>query len=183
MSGSSMLFVTHIVPLAVDRGISAPIAAAFLSVYGIAAAFGTLLVGSLCDRIGALTTFGCASLLVLLPWTALGLLPASVSMYFLSSAMVGLCLGTMPTLIGACANELFGSSRVSRVMGLAYLIQVPFLFGAAPLAGYSFDATGSYARALITQGVLLAVAGVGFIHLRRRRLALRHSETRVLDST
>jgi len=63
-------------------------------------------------------------------------------------------------LLGATFSSYFGPVNVSRVLGLSYGLKLPFNLGAAPLAGYLFDRTGSYDLPMLVVGGILLVATV-----------------------
>jgi MFS family permease len=159
---TGMTMVTHIVSIGLDRGIALPSASLLLSAFGISGAGGAYLFGWLADR---------ASVRIALATVAFLCLPALVAIIqtsaflplLLSAALLGLCTSSITGLQGTAIGAWLGKANFSRAMGLVYLFQVPFLFGAAPLAGFLFDRTGSYRAAILLNIATLGATGLMFL--------------------
>ncbi|WP_070156633.1 MFS transporter [Sphingobium phenoxybenzoativorans] len=161
MSGASTIFAVHSVSMATSKGIDLPSAASLMSAFGLAAILGAMAFGWLADRIGPFLALAINAAALVLCWLSLTLadgLPMMVGL----SAIIGLCLGALVPLHGMALSHLFRAANVGRAMGFGYFIMVPFLFGAAPLAGFLFDRTRSYDTVLLTVSCALAGAALGF---------------------
>lgn len=159
MGAEGLTFVTHIVPLAVDRGIDLQTAASLVSAYGLSCSGGAILFGWLSDRIGPRKALAAQVLSQLGPWSALLLVGDVYILLLLLSSVMGICSGATATLFGAVANRWFGTPNVSLAMGLSYVMQVPLLFGGPWMAGYLYDRTGSYTAAILTLLGCFVVSG------------------------
>jgi cyanate permease len=155
IAGTGVVFVVHIVPFAMQKGMSLQDASILLSLYSGFGLVGTLLTGWLADRVGARTVLLATDIFLMSAWAAL-LLVTGPLIYFLA-ALVGLCVVPVITLNGVALTELAGPAGISRAMGFSYVIQLPFIFSLAPAVGYLFDRTGGYTPSvLLIVGVLSA---------------------------
>jgi len=87
------------------------------------------------------------------------------------SGVIGLCTHAIVPLECAAVGTWLGERVFAQAMGMLYLFQVPFLFGAAPLAGFLVDRTGSYQSALYLNIVLLSLTAIMFLLYRPARVA------------
>ena len=163
LTAGGVMMTTHLVPLAMDKGLDMQSAALLLSAFGVAASIGSLLFGWLADRIGGARALVVQSLSWTLPWMALLFLDANILGLLLVSASIGVMSGGIVGLLGVIANSWLGPENFGRVMGYVYFFKVPFLFGAAPFAGFLFDRTGSYDLTLIIHIVSFVCVGMMFI--------------------
>lgn len=141
--GLGIGFITHIVPLAAERGISRGVAVGLLSVAAASSALGKLLFGSLTDRIGPRGALMLAVGLQALSWGGLAL--AHDPIWFIGSATVfTLAVAcTVPIQVGF-VGALFGRSHFGQATGLVNLFSIFGVFTLAPLIGLGFDRTGNY---------------------------------------
>jgi MFS family permease len=153
----------HIVPHAIDLGLSRPIAASLLATIGGVSLLGRLTVGATIDRIGgrrALLTCYCL-LFAALIWLQFA---DTAWMLFVFAAAYGIAHGGFFTAISPTVAELFGTRAHGAIFGTV------LFFGSlgsaiGPLsAGASFDALGSYRLAF---GALCLLAATGFILISR----------------
>jgi cyanate permease len=155
IAGSGVVFVVHIVPLAMERRMSLQDASILLSLYSGFGLVGNLLTGWLADRVGARTVLLVTGICIMSTWG--GLLLATGHSLYLLAALMGLCVVPVITLNGVALGELVGPASISRAMGFSYVIQLPFIFSLAPVVGYLFDRTGGYtASFLLIVGMLAA---------------------------
>lgn len=153
-SGSTMM-VTHFVPFGTGRGYAIEDAALLVSAFGGAGVIGALVFGWIVDRIGAVNTLILNALAQAVLW--FGLYPdMGFPVLLVLAATFGMCAGAIVAIHGAAVNELFGQPSFSQAMGLSYLLKLPFIVGAAPLAGWLFDRSGSY-----TPSITLHIAAFG----------------------
>lgn len=139
--------IAHVVPLLVDRGIAAQIAAGAMAFAGLALTGGRLFAGYLLDRLHAPYV---ATIFVLLPLTGIAMLLAGVPPQVAPVAIVliGLGLGAEVDLIAYLLSRYLGIRCFGELYG--YLFSVFMLgSGLGPwVMGVAFDSTGSYQLAL-----------------------------------
>jgi len=153
----------HIVPHAIDLGLSRPAAASLLSTIGGISLLGRLTVGATIDRIGgrrALLACYCL-LFASLVWLQFAEAPW---MLFVFAAAYGIAHGGFFTAISPTVAELFGTRAHGALFGTVLFFGS---LGAAigPFgAGAAFDAFGSYRLAF---GALCLLAMAGFVLISR----------------
>lgn len=149
----------HIVPHAIDLGISAATAANILATMSGAFLVGSIVLGFLADRIGNRQAF--IICLILISGSLLWLLSAREAWaLYLFAAILGMGGGGSGTLESTLTAELFGVKSHGLILGV---MGVGFTLGSAAgpfVAGYVFDLSGSYHLAFL---ITLAVGIVGLI--------------------
>ncbi len=150
---------THIVPHAIDLGISPVEAAAILSVIGFASIPGRILMGPLSDRIGRKPT-GMASALLMM--AAMIWLMQSTSLWtlYIFGVIFGIAFGGLSPTVTATVSDSFGTRYVASIMGI---LEIGWVIGAAAgpaLAGYIFDTTGEYFLAFILMAVAAFILAI-----------------------
>jgi OFA family oxalate/formate antiporter-like MFS transporter len=146
---------THIVPHAIDSGISPTGAAPILSVLGLASLPSRIVFGPLSDRIGRksvalMSALLMAASMVWLMWSS------GLWMLYVFAAIFGVAYGGLSPATTAMVSDSFGTRNLGSIMGL---LEVGWVLGAAvgpALAGYIFDATQKYFLAFL----LVAIAAV-----------------------
>ncbi|WP_179045297.1 MFS transporter [Sphingobium lactosutens] len=166
LSCAGLVIVTHIVALATDRGIDLGSASLLLSAFGLAGIVGAPLFGWVADRIGGGRTFALIALLQILPWFGLMAAGNSLPLLLASAFTIGMCSNAILTLFGATMGSWLGSANVGLGMGLCYMLQIPFMFGAGPLAGAMFDHFGSYGPTVLLHVSTFVLIGVLFLFYR-----------------
>ena len=157
----------HIVPHAIDLGLSRAAAASLLATIGGISLLGRLTVGATIDRIGgrrALLACYCL-LFAALVWLQFAEVPW---MLFVFAAAYGIAHGGFFTAISPTVAELFGTRAHGALFGTVLFFGS---LGAAigPLgAGAVFDAFGSYRLAF---GALCLLATAGFVLIGRLKRA------------
>lgn len=150
--------VAHVVPLLTDHGISRGVAAATMSVFGLATMSGRLLAGWLVDRIFAPYV---AAVLFLLPILGFALLAtAAGTLPTFGVILLGLGLGTEIDLIAFLVSRYLGQRAFGTLYGYCFMI---FGLGSSCgrfVLGYVYDLAGSYNPALIAASAALVVAVV-----------------------
>jgi len=149
-SAATQMLLVHQVAYLVDHGVTALVGATVVGLVGIASIAGKAGWGALSDRIGREPTytlaFACVAasvgLLALAGAHPGGLLPYGYA------ALIGIGYAVTAPLTPAIASDLFGGPRFGRIFGTLHFTNS--LGGAlgAWVAGWIFDATGSYALAL-----------------------------------
>jgi MFS family permease len=151
--------MVHIVPHAINLGISPIIAANIIVIIGGVNAVGRIIIGYSSDRIGVKP-----SLLIsfILMGTALLWVMAAkeVWMFYLFAIIFGFGYGGLATLTSMVTAELFGLRSLGAIVGV---VMFSFTLGGAIgplLAGSIFDISGSYKPAFLASA---AVSAAGII--------------------
>ncbi len=157
--------MVHIVPHAVDLGISADIAASFLAVIGGLTIVGVVAVGSASDRIGNKPSVIICFILMsaALFWLVT---TEEIWMLYLSGAIFGFATGGLGVLMSPVAAELFGLSSLGVILGV---VEFSWSIGGALgplLAGVIFDMSGSYELAFLVSAALGITATILALLLR-----------------
>lgn len=135
--------MVHIVPFAVDLGISHFRAAMTISVIGFAGFAGRLAIGTISDRFGRLFTLGVCLLLQALSFAGF-MASSSLSLLYPSAAVFGFSYGGVTALFPALVGDFFGRASVGAIVGFIFaLAGSPAAFGPL-IAGYIYNATNSY---------------------------------------
>ncbi len=159
------MVMTHVVRYAQDLGISTVAATSVLATIGAASVAGKVFGGYVSDHIGRRRIL----------WGSMVLMAAAIMWLvkvgdllwlYVFAVIFGMAYGGWAAMFPAIAGDLFGVARLGIVMGL---VQVGGGLGSAvgPLvAGYTYDATGSYAIAFGV-GALACLVGVALMPLVR----------------
>ncbi|MFQ5691675.1 MAG: MFS transporter [Nitrospinota bacterium] len=142
------VIVVHIVPFAIEAGVSKIRAAALMGALGLGAAFGRVFIGLIADRVGAkraLFTTLCVQTFAV----PLLLLTNAYPAFVLLAALVGIGQGGHGTMYPVVTREYYGPKRVGLLFGT-------FSFGASLgmalggfLGGLLHDLTGDYMLAFL----------------------------------
>lgn len=157
LTAAGITFVSHGTGIAMERGFDLATAATAVSAYGFGTLIGALGFGWLIDRIGPFWSLVLCIALQVVLWLAVYAL-STVPLILLAAALIGTSGGATVAMHSAAMTELFGSTSFSRAMGYSYTLKIPFLFGAAPLAGYLFDISGGYSSTLLVFVGALGIA-------------------------
>jgi MFS family permease len=160
--------MVHIVPYAIDRGISPETAAIILSSMNVAMTVGSIVVGLIADRIGSRRTFVIciclfSSIVLLLPPVTL---PALLVLFVTIMSFGG---GGIAVINSSLVAELFGMKSHGAILGC---IVFSWTLGGGLgtyIAGSLFDVTGSYQGVFLLCGILVAAAIIMAIYLNRIR--------------
>jgi len=159
VSVSIHLILTHIVPHAIDLGISPIDAAVLLSVMGGVTIAGRIVVGRISDIIGrkvlaiisALLLFGA---LIWLVWMR------DLWMFYLFAVIAGLSWGGLGTIIPTLISDVFGVRSLGTIMGT---LLAGWSVGAAigpAVGGFIFDVTNDYSLAFLAGAVAMLIAAL-----------------------
>jgi cyanate permease len=151
--------VFHAVSLLGLRGISAPQAAAALSVFGLANAAGTLAAGAVADRLSTRALLSAMSG-VLLAGALVVLAPDAVTSYA-GFALVGFSGGVFGVASGITWARTYGLAAIGSLQGMSVAAQIAAAAaGPLPLA-FSLQLSGSYVPGLVLLVAVGAVALAG----------------------
>jgi sugar phosphate permease len=145
--------MVHIVPFAVDLGISPMRAAMTISVIGIAGFAGRLSIGAISDRLGRIPTLGLCLVLQALSFVGFVFTTGLASLYP-AAAVFGFSYGGATALFPAIIGDFYGRMAVGAIVGFMFaLAGSPAAFGPL-IAGYLYNFTGSYVSAFVLSAVL-----------------------------
>lgn len=151
------LIMIHLVPYALDMGLSAMTAASLLTTIGVCSIIGRLASGATSDRVhtkSVLVVCLAIQLIVMLSLPAV----EEVWMLYLVAALFGISYGGYIPLIPKLTSELFGTQHMGAIFG-TLMVADGIGFGIGPwLAGYLFDTTGSYHISFLCVAVGIAIA-------------------------
>jgi MFS family permease len=163
LSAAGLVIVTHIVALAADRGLSIGSASLLLSIFGLAGLVGAPLFGWIADRIGGGRAFALLALAQIPTWLGLMVAGDNLPLLLGLTFCIGMCSNAILPLFGSTMGNWLGAANVGLGMGLCYMLQVPFMFGAGPLAGAMFDSFGSYGPTILLHVATFALLGILFL--------------------
>ena len=167
LGGLALMVSVHVVPFARDRGLGLAAASLALTAYGLGAVTGRLAAGAVSDRLGAHTTLRIGFVLQL---TALGSLlwVPSREALMLALAVFGAGFAASDTMVTRVIPDVFGLRAIGAIMGV---LTLGWRCGAAigpAVAGFVYDATGSYAIPFGTAPIAVIVSW-GLVNLATRR--------------
>jgi MFS family permease len=154
-----MMLAVHIVPYGRDQGLGLEEAALALTGFGVGAAAGRLLMGAAADRFGTRRTLGACFAVQLVALAALiaGPPPWLVTVLVLS---FGVGFAGTDTVVVRTVPDIFGVRALGAIMGvLTFGWRLGAGIGPA-VAGFVYDATGSYTIPFAIGGVALAASFV-----------------------
>lgn len=161
LSATAITGISHIAALATEKGIAADRAALLVSVMGSASILGSVLVGSVCDRIGGLRTLGLVALGFAVSWAVIA---STVKLPLMIPAVlvIGACgAGIFPS-VNVVVAQVFGLSALPRAIGLWGLFTLPLTFCLPPAAGWLRDFAGSYTVMMIIIMTVCTIAAIKF---------------------
>jgi MFS family permease len=149
--------MVHIVPFAIDLGISHFLAAMTISVIGFAGFAGRLAIGPISDRLGRVRSLGVCLLLQALSFLGFTI-SSGLSLLYLVAAIFGFSYGGITALFPALVGDFFGRVAIGAIVGFIFaLAGSPAAFGPL-IAGYMYDATKSYRGAFVLSAALNLIA-------------------------
>ena len=157
--------MVHIVPHAIELGISAIDAANILAIIGVVGITGRVIIGIAADRIGNRKAIIASFVLmsVALLWL---LIATEIWMLYLFGAVFSFGFGGFSSAESPLVAELFGLSSHGLILGTAaFGFTICGAIGPV-LAGYIFDMTGSYQIGFVACGVLSITGFISALLLR-----------------
>ena len=138
----------HLVPYALDHGVSQAAAALLVGVIGIGSTAGRFLLGGLADRLGRQL-----ALLIMYVGMGLALLVWAVSSGFWALAafafVYGVFYGGFVAVLPALVTDYFGAKNVSGIIGALYTSVAFGTLVGPSAAGFAFDLYHSYTLPII----------------------------------
>jgi MFS family permease len=167
LAGMSSAFIVNVVSIGTDRGMSFPAAASLVSVFAASGAAGSVALGWLCDRIGALPTVAisafCQAVL------CIALVFAEAGHTFPLVSMIGIFSAPILTLMGAAVSQTIAPHLVNRAIGAVYFVKLPFIFAFAPLFEYFSHFGARYSLSFYLMSVALGLTAGALLLLHRSR--------------
>ena len=148
---------THIVPHAIDIGISAIVAASILSIIAGSGVISRFSIGFISDRIGARRVLTACLVMATLAriWP---LFAKEIWMFYVFAVIFGIAHGGIMSLRPLISAELFGLGSLGMIFATIELCSLTGGALGAPLAGAIFDVTGSYSLAFLILVIMGALA-------------------------
>lgn len=172
LTTGGLVIVTHVVALGQGRGLDVTSASLLLAAFGFAGLAGAPLAGWLADRMGPGYAFAIVFFASILPWLGLMVVGSNFAGLMLCALCIGMCSNATMPLFGVSTGAWLGAENISLSMGLSYMLQIPFMFGAGPVAGAIYDASGSYTLTILILCAAFAFMGVVFLLYAARRRAV-----------
>jgi MFS transporter, OFA family, oxalate/formate antiporter len=135
--------MVHIVPFAVDLGISHFRAAMTISVIGAAGFIGRLGIGTVSDQTGRVLTLGLCLLLQTVAFLGFAICHG-IGLLYTAAALFGFSYGGVTALFPALIADLFGLLAVGSIVGFIFAVAGSPAAVGPLLAGYIYNATHSY---------------------------------------
>jgi MFS family permease len=168
LSFSVQVIMAHIVPHATDIGFSAITAAMILSTVGLVSIFGKISFGSLGDKIGNRNALIIISVLMSLAFIWIRF-AGELWMFYVFAAIFGFGYAGFSATQSPLAAEYFGLKSHGTIFGLTSFSGNAGGALGSFIAGYIFDATGSYNWAFLICTLLCLVSLIITISLQSIR--------------
>jgi MFS transporter, OFA family, oxalate/formate antiporter len=143
LGGLALMISVHAVPFARDQGISLAAASLALTAYGLGSVSGRLTAGAVSERLGAHTTVRIGYVVQIVALVALPWVPSREAL-LATLGLFGVGFAASDTMITKVIPDVFGVRAIGGIMGV---LTLGWRCGAAlgpALAGFVYDATGSY---------------------------------------
>jgi MFS family permease len=156
---SPLVSTLHLVPFAEGMGFARQDAAFVLTPVAICSLLGKLAFGAVSDRIDPRQALRFAVVLLVAGWLLL-LASPTYRQVLVAGVLLGLGIGAVAPLQGVLVGRYFRREAFGQVVGLGALLTLPILAGASPVAGWLYDATGSYRAGFALEVGCLVAAGL-----------------------
>ncbi len=167
MGGLALMMSVHVVPFARDLGVSLASASLALTAYGVGSVTGRVGAGFVSDRLGTLTMIRAGFVLQIVALSAL-LWVSSREALMVVLVLFGMGFAAADTMITKVIPDVFGLRAIGAIMGI---LTLGWRSGAAlgpAVAGFVYDATGSYTVPFGAAPVAVAISW-GLFTLATRR--------------
>jgi MFS family permease len=138
--------LVHLVPFARDLGHSPLVASSVLSVTGVGAVVGRLVMGAVSDRTGRKAAVAVGLGLLSASFVQLAMARGLASVY-LAAFVFGFAYGSLSALFPAIVGDFFGRERVGALVGFMFALSGAVGALGPLVAGAVYDAVGSYVPA------------------------------------
>jgi len=165
--GGAISKSAHLAPLMIERGMTVDRAALLLSISGGTGIIGSPLLGWLAEKVGGSVALAVSAFAQGAAWLIL-LYAQGMGLLIVDAVVVGACAGGYMVSTAVLIGAIYGRENFARVYGVLTVLTLPFVFGAAPLAGYLRDLTGSYAAPFLMHAAAFAMAGFAALVIARR---------------
>ena len=172
LGGLALMISVHIVPFARDRGISLVAASLGLTAYGVGAVTGRVASGVVSERIGSVPTIRIGFVLQIVALSGVWWAPSRDTL-LAALVLFGVGFAASDTMITKVIPDVFGMRALGAIMGV---LTLGWRAGAAlgpAIAGFVYDATGSYAMPFGAAPVVVLVSWAFFALGSSRRAAGR----------
>lgn len=158
----------HLVPYALDHGVTQPLAVALLAAIGVGSTAGRFFLGGLADSMERRS-----ALLVMISGMTAGMIVWAVSTQFWSLAafafIYGVFYGGWVAVLPVVVIDYFGGRNVSGILGILFTsVAFGTLIGPTA-AGFAFDVSGSYMLPILAS-VCANIAAAGVIAATSREI-------------
>lgn len=133
----------HLVPYAIDHGVSAAVAVWLLGAIGIGSTVGRFFLGGIADRMGR-ETFLIAMYIGMASSLAIWSVAASFGLLLLFALIFGLFYGGWVAILPAVVADLFGARQAGRIIGVLYTSVAIGTLAGPSAAGFIYDFSQSY---------------------------------------
>jgi MFS family permease len=158
-SSSQFLILTHVVPDAIDKGISAVAAAVIISIIGVTSIPSMLIGGRISDAVGRKVPV--VICMIVHAAAMAGLIWADeLWAFYLFAVIYGLARGGIIPPLSAMVGDIFGLHSIGVILGI---LNISWQIGAAIgpfVGGFIFDLSNSYAIAFSLGVLSLLVAAL-----------------------
>ncbi len=180
---TTSIISVHFVPFAIGQGISPVVAATIFSFMMALNMVGSLSAGFVSDRFGgsknwlALVYFcrGGAYVLLLLVPGAMGL--------WIFAAVAGLSWVATNPLTTTLTADVYGLRTLGTIGGISIFFHAMGAVISVPMAGFLYDATGSYTIPFAIAGSLLFPAAISAFTIQERKYSMRYARSSALAGT
>jgi MFS transporter, OFA family, oxalate/formate antiporter len=158
-------FMSHMVPLVTDKGISPDLAAQGLGLIAAMGVIGTLVICWIAGKFGWMKTEAICLFVAAASVVYVNFLQGIGSLYVFI-VFYGLSSGCLIALLGGASGSFFGLKGLSEILG--FMLGISIIFGAILpwVGGLIFDLTGTYFLASAITAAILVTAGIIAVFLR-----------------
>ena len=159
----------HLFGHATSSGLQTGQAAFVLSVMALVSVMAKPFLGVMADFAGARTTIW-LSLLLQCTGLVVFTMASELWLFLFAASLHGLGYAAMSAMRTFALSTSIGTRSLGSSVGLLKWLELPFAASASPLAGFVYDATGSYDAAFLVFAGLLLVACLGPFFIRDGRI-------------
>ncbi|MFP6581722.1 MAG: MFS transporter [Candidatus Hydrogenedentota bacterium] len=168
--------LTHMIPMAIDRGLTPTQAAFLLSLSAGVGVIGKVMFGWIADHIDTRIAVW-ISIAFQATGAFLFTMGDSHTMMQFAAAFFGFGMGGIVPLWGSLIGEVFGRENFGTIMGMMSPCMLPIQITGLPLAGYIYDQTGNYILVLRIFLVIYLCSAIAMFFLGKRDVDQRIKRT------